>query len=269
MPVGVHCAVVVAVLGRGGDARRAEVPTRSCLSAFTARWSSLSSAAAATLAAPKSLRRSGQTAAPLAAALGIAPVTTDATDDAMSAIRSRRSFDYPFFPMTPSPSLARSSRGGHPPTRACGAQTRQTGLPCGRGAGWGTDHPGHGRCKLHGGRSPSGVKAAARQAACASAASMSEHAIEVEVSPSDALLYTVRRAAGLSSYYRGRLADIDPDAEPDAGRLWAGLERESLRDLARYSKMTLDAGVEERAAQLAERAGGRLTVGPSITLSSR
>jgi len=84
---------------------------------------------------------------------------------------------------------------------------------------------------------------------------MSEHAIEVEVSPSDALLYTVRRAAGLSSYYRGRLADIDPDAEPDAGRLWAGLERESLRDLARYSKMTLDAGVEERAAQLAERAG--------------
>jgi len=38
-----------------------------------------------------SLRRSGQTAAPLAAALGIAPVTTDATDDAMSAIRSRPS----------------------------------------------------------------------------------------------------------------------------------------------------------------------------------
>jgi hypothetical protein len=84
---------------------------------------------------------------------------------------------------------------------------------------------------------------------------MTEHALEVDVSPSDALLYTVRRAAGLSRYYRGRLADIDPDTEPDAGRLWAGLERESLRDLARYSKMTLDAGVEEHTARLAERAG--------------
>jgi len=35
----------------------------------------------------------------------------------------------------------------------CGAKNRQ-GNPCGRPAGWGTDHSGKGRCKLHGGRSP-------------------------------------------------------------------------------------------------------------------
>ena len=34
----------------------------------------------------------------------------------------------------------------------CGAKTR-TGTPCRRPAGWGTDHVGEGRCKLHGGRS--------------------------------------------------------------------------------------------------------------------
>lgn len=35
----------------------------------------------------------------------------------------------------------------------CGATTR-AGTPCRRPQGWGTDHPGHGRCKLHGGLSP-------------------------------------------------------------------------------------------------------------------
>ncbi len=33
----------------------------------------------------------------------------------------------------------------------CGAKAKQTGQPCRRPAGWGTDHPREGRCKLHGG----------------------------------------------------------------------------------------------------------------------
>lgn len=35
----------------------------------------------------------------------------------------------------------------------CGARTHGNGEPCRRPAGWGTDHPGRGRCKLHGGAS--------------------------------------------------------------------------------------------------------------------
>lgn len=35
----------------------------------------------------------------------------------------------------------------------CGAKTR-SGTPCKKRAGWGTDHVGQGRCKLHGGASP-------------------------------------------------------------------------------------------------------------------
>lgn len=36
--------------------------------------------------------------------------------------------------------------------KTCGAKTR-AGTPCKRPAGWGTDHVGTGRCKLHGGKS--------------------------------------------------------------------------------------------------------------------
>jgi hypothetical protein len=35
----------------------------------------------------------------------------------------------------------------------CGAKAKSTGKKCQRSAGWGTDHPGSGRCRLHGGAS--------------------------------------------------------------------------------------------------------------------
>src|SRR5690554_6337356 len=40
----------------------------------------------------------------------------------------------------------------------CGARAKQTGQPCKQKAGWGTDHVGTGRCKLHGGCSPGAPK---------------------------------------------------------------------------------------------------------------
>lgn len=42
-------------------------------------------------------------------------------------------------------------------SRYCGARKRQPAHPgerCRRPAGWGTEHPGWGRCKLHGGSTP-------------------------------------------------------------------------------------------------------------------
>ncbi len=42
-------------------------------------------------------------------------------------------------------------------TKTCGAKTR-AGTPCRHPAGWGTDHVGEGRCKLHGGSSLRGVQ---------------------------------------------------------------------------------------------------------------
>jgi len=40
------------------------------------------------------------------------------------------------------------------PDRTCNARTRSREGYCGLPAGWGTDHPGHGRCRLHGGATP-------------------------------------------------------------------------------------------------------------------
>jgi len=79
---------------------------------------------------------------------------------------------------------------------------------------------------------------------------------EVEVEPTDALLYCVRREAGRQAWLQAMLevedeADI---AEPNsrAAEL-ARLETEATERLARFSKMALDAGVAERRIRMAER----------------
>jgi transposase-like protein len=43
------------------------------------------------------------------------------------------------------------SPGANKEKNICGAKAKQTGGPCRRPAGWGTSHPGTGKCKLHGG----------------------------------------------------------------------------------------------------------------------
>jgi hypothetical protein len=85
----------------------------------------------------------------------------------------------------------------------------------------------------------------------------------------DATLYTVRRGAALAFYYRERLASVDPDADPEAARLWRGLEREALGDLARWSKNALDADVEARQALIGERTGALVLEAAVVKRSGR
>jgi hypothetical protein len=40
------------------------------------------------------------------------------------------------------------------PHATCGATTKSSGKPCTKSAGWRTDHPGVGKCYLHGGKTP-------------------------------------------------------------------------------------------------------------------
>lgn len=54
----------------------------------------------------------------------------------------------------------------------CAAPKRQGDGFCTQAAGWGTDHPGWGRCKLHGGSAPSGRAAALNQQATAELAKL-------------------------------------------------------------------------------------------------
>ena len=137
------------------------------------------------------------------------------------------------------------------PARHCGKRTTAGGK-CRRGAGWGTQHPGRGACKLHGGRAPTHNTRAAREEA---QEQLVAWGLSVEIEPQEALLQCVYRSAGLVSYFNTRVVELKDEAVAAGGdlALWLRLEREETERLARFSKMALDAGVAERRVRIAER----------------
>lgn len=164
----------------------------------------------------------------------------------------------------------------------CGARKRSGGT-CGRPAGWGTTHAGWGRCKLHGGSTPTQRIGAAKQEAAAAAIKLGA---PIDINPMDALLWCVRIAAGEVAYFtmqvnliqeadvvgktkqvKERPLNYGKDGESEsitveettwglpALHIWVSARQAALDRLARYSKMSLEAGVAERQVQLAERYG--------------
>lgn len=140
--------------------------------------------------------------------------------------------------------------------KRCGAKKRGGGK-CGQPAGLGTEHLGSGRCKWHGGASPSGRKAAAREVALAFA--RGALGAEVAGSPIDLMEDATRMARGLLVYYRHELAAAAARPKRQGG---PNLERiEELRPqyeaavkLAKDVALGgLTAGIAERRQRLAER----------------
>jgi len=139
-----------------------------------------------------------------------------------------------------------------PPERRCGATTRKGGK-CGYPAGHGTDHVGFGRCRRHGGNSPNGRRYAYQLEAIAQVPTMGG---DLEVEPTDALLYCVRREAGRQAWLRAMLElETDGDVTDPGSRLaqLARLETAATERLARFSAMALSSGVAERRIRMAER----------------
>lgn len=137
----------------------------------------------------------------------------------------------------------------------CGARGKRTGLPCRLVRGDRTDHPGAGRCWLHGGRTPNGRRFAAREAA---ANVLRELRIDVDVDPISSLYEAVRVAAwreiGLRQMLEGRAVLYGPDHLGDLREdIVAQMHREALDARARIAKMAVDAGLDERMVRLAER----------------
>src|SRR3954469_6467304 len=134
------------------------------------------------------------------------------------------------------------------PERCCDAPTRAGGK-CRKPAGFGTDHFGVGRCRSHGGNSPTHRRAAHRQMALAELPAMGGN---IDVDPTEALLHCVKREAGRSGWLQLRVEALDPDgveqvADPhsEVAEL-VRLEAQSIERLARFAKMALDAGLDER-----------------------
>lgn len=96
------------------------------------------------------------------------------------------------------------SESGHDSRRYCGARKRQGDGHCRRPAGWGTDHPGEGQCKLHGG-STHGRTAAAhiRQAEREAAAELAR----LDVAPVADPLTELAKLAGQVLAWRDSMAD--------------------------------------------------------------
>jgi hypothetical protein len=142
------------------------------------------------------------------------------------------------------------------PAKRCGAKLKRGGR-CGQVAGWGTDHRGSGRCKMHGGSSPSGRKSAAKEAALTFA--RGQLGAAMPGSPLDAMQEAVDLVRGLIAYYRHELATAAAKigtAEEAKGRERIEMLRGSYEDAIRLekdvAKASLDAGVAERRARLAE-----------------
>ena len=149
----------------------------------------------------------------------------------------------------------------------CGArlkQAREDGRQsCTQAAGWGTDHVGVGRCKLHGGSTPNHIAAAARiQAEQALLRAQQTYGLPVDVEPGEALLGLVRVAAGIVAWLGAQISQLQVEDLTVDGRAHplVSLYLEERKHLTQVSKDTLAAGVAERRVRL-EEAQGQLLVG--------
>lgn len=132
----------------------------------------------------------------------------------------------------------------------CGATTRAQG-ECGRPAGWGTDHVGAGRCKLHGGCTPDGRQHGAKALLRAEGIKLG---MGLDVPPDELMITCVRQAAGALQWATQRLEqEQDEGGEPSAGAvLQYGLALDRATSVA---KTALAAGIAERRLRIAQRMG--------------
>jgi hypothetical protein len=199
--------------------------------------------------------------------------------------------------------MTAAGRGdGRDSARFCGARKRQGEGTCRRPAGWGTDHVGRGRCKLHGGRTP-GQRAKDRKDQAAAA--VVTFGLPREVEPGQALLEEVHRSAGhvawlgqlvaslphdvLATGYdsvqvtetsdtgepvtrtvlvpRSGLKQLDGQGRFEKPSVWVELYQAERKHLTQVAKAAVDAGIAERAVRLAEDQGRLLAAGLSWLLA--
>jgi hypothetical protein len=101
-----------------------------------------------------------------------------------------------------------------PDKETCGAQraNQEPGVLCDNVAGEGTEHLGVGRCKFHGGSTPSHNQSAQVELARRACDRLG---LRVEVSPIESLLDAVYEASGNVEYYRSLVAQLPSHPEDD------------------------------------------------------
>lgn len=144
----------------------------------------------------------------------------------------------------------------------CGAKRRsrvegKSGV-CMMKAGWGTDHPGVGRCKHHSGTTRSSRASGAVQEAILMGAPM-------DINPLDALVWCIRITAGEVEFCNKQLAELDKKDWLENSmfgeqiHLWARERQKAVDRLANYSKTAISLGIAEKAVRLAEQYGAAVS----------
>jgi hypothetical protein len=150
----------------------------------------------------------------------------------------------------------------------CGAKTRQPPyLPCKRPAGAGTTHVGTGACRLHGGSTKNGIKAAQKQIA---AKAVGTYGLPRDVDPATALLEEVHRTAGHVEWLgqvvgalkqkalvwgrtKKKIGGDDRGTTFQAGEnAFLALYNKERAHLVRVTSEAIKAGVEERRVRVEE-----------------
>lgn len=125
-------------------------------------------------------------------------------------------------------------------------------------AGWGTNHPGIGSCKLHGGSVPNHVRAAA------SAEYRKLLGNPIEISPDEALMRCIHIRSGEIVWLTARIAKLDEKKwleDTMIGKqfhIYARERQAAMRDVARFAQMAISMNIAERQVRLAEMYGEML-----------
>lgn len=170
----------------------------------------------------------------------------------------------------------------------CGAKKKQGPGQCTRPAGWGTDHPGIGCCKFHGGSTPNHRRSAQLEQARIECNTLG---IQVEVSAEESLIRAVWEAEGNLAFYRAQVQQLAADAAVPADGLLqpkmgaAGkdgdlytveliahplvtLYHEAEERRHRVSSSVAKLGIEERRVRLAEKDATRILSAQVATLKA-
>lgn len=140
---------------------------------------------------------------------------------------------------------------------------------CRMPAGYGTNHPGIGKCKFHMGATRAHTAAAQKVVA---ARAVETFGLARDIDPRDALLEEVHRTAGVVDWLRQRVQELDPeqvvwgtveirqgDEDTEVQRAevntWVELYQKERRHLVAVCKEAITAGIEQRRVELAEQQG--------------
>jgi hypothetical protein len=132
------------------------------------------------------------------------------------------------------------------------------GNKCRLAAGWGTMHPGAGRCKHHGGNGKNGRKRAVPIEAAQFMGAPKD------INPIDAITWCIRITAGEVEWLSVQIAEVDKQEWIEytpLGKQMNVLVRaraEAQDRLVRYSKDAIQLGLTARAIRLAEQFGATI-----------